>query len=123
MENLIIILFLIVIILIGLKSSMKHFKGQGGCCGGSDEIVQAQPKVLKHVLVQKSVMIEGMHCNHCKKWVEESINAIEGASAVVNLEKKEAVVSMEKEISDQIICNAVVKAGYKVVGIKEIKKG
>lgn len=121
MENLIIILFLVIVVLIGLKSTMKHFKGQGGCCGGS-EVVQAEPKVLDHVLAKKVVTIEGMHCNHCKKWVEESINEIDGASAVVDLAKKQAIVSMEKEISDQAIGNAVVKAGYKVVKIEKIEK-
>lgn len=122
MENLVIVIFLIIVVLIGLKSTMKHFKGQGGCCGcgGSGEVVQAEVKVLKNVLVKKVVTIEGMHCNHCKKWVEESINAIDGASAIVDLSKKQAVVSMEKEISDQIICNAIIKAGYKVVKIETI---
>lgn len=120
MENLVIVIFLIIVVLIGIKSTMKHFKGQGGCCGGSGEAVAAEVKVLKNVLVKKVVTIEGMHCNHCKKWVEESINAIDGASAIVDLSKKQAVVSMEKEISDQIICNAIIKAGYKVVKIETI---
>ena len=26
---------LVVVILIGIRSSIKHFKGEGGCCGGS----------------------------------------------------------------------------------------
>lgn len=117
MENLIIIAVLIVLIFFGIRSTRKHFKGEGGCCGGNAPALK-QNKKLNNVIAQKIVIIEGMTCDHCKGWVEKSINDIDGAAAKVNHGKKQAVVSLEKEISDDVIRAAVEKAGYKVVEIR-----
>ena len=118
MENVIIIGIIVVLIVIGIYSGMKHFKGEGGCCGGGSSSVKKQHKKLKKVIAKKTVIIEGMTCEHCKNRVEKSINDIDGAAAKVNLGRKEAVVSLEKEISDEVICAAVEKAGYKVIEIR-----
>lgn len=75
-------------------------------------------KKLDHVIGQKIVIVDGMTCQHCKNWVEKSINEIEGAAAKVNLRHKEAIVSYEKEISDDVIRAAVKKAGYRVAEIR-----
>lgn len=116
MENVIIIGIIAVLILIGIRSGVKHFKGEGGCCGGGST-VKTKRKKLKKVIAQKTVIIEGMTCDHCKNRVERCINDIGGAAARVKLSKKEAVVSMEKEISDEQIRTAIEKAGYEVVEI------
>ena len=118
MENVIIIGIIVVLIVIGIRSGMKHFKGEGGCCGGGSTPVKKQHKKLQKVITKKTVMIEGMTCEHCKNRVEKSINEIDGAAAKVNLGRKEAAVSLEKEISDEVIKAAVEKAGYKVVEIR-----
>lgn len=117
MENIIIIAILVVLIIIGIRSSIKHFKGEGGCCGGGSS-VKPKKKKLKNVIGKKTVIIEGMSCEHCKNRVEISINEIEGAAAKVNLGRKEAVVSMEKDISDEQIRAVIEKAGYTVVEIR-----
>lgn len=118
MENAIIVAVLVVLICIGIRSSIKHFKGEGGCCGGGSTTVKAKRKKLKKVIAQKTVIIEGMSCEHCKNRVENRINEMDGAAAKVNLKKKEAVVSLEKEISDEQIRTIIEKAGYKVVEIR-----
>ncbi|MBO5373421.1 MAG: heavy-metal-associated domain-containing protein [Lachnospiraceae bacterium] len=117
MDNIIIIGILVVLVVVGIRYTMKHFKGEGGCCGGRAPI-QEQNKTLENVIGQKTVLIEGMTCDHCKNWVEKRINEIDGAAAKVNLKKKEATVSLEKEVSDEQIRAAVEKAGYKVVEIR-----
>lgn len=117
MENIIIIGIIVILVILGIRSGMKHFKGEGGCCGGSAPM-KRQKKKLQNVVAKKTVIIEGMSCDHCRNWVEKSINEIDGAAAKVNLGKKEAVVSLEKEVSDEQIRAAVEKAGYKVVGIR-----
>ncbi|MDP1813248.1 MAG: heavy metal translocating P-type ATPase [Leadbetterella sp.] len=43
--------------------------------------------------------ITGMSCNGCRTKVENTLNAIEGVSAVVTLEPPMAVITMEKHIS------------------------
>lgn len=116
MENLIIILILAVIIVLGVKSSIKHFKGQGGCCGGSSE--KRPKKKLGNVIAKRIFTVEGMTCEHCRNRVERCINEIDGAAAKVSLGKKEAVISLEKEVSDEVLKEAVEKAGYQVTAIR-----
>ena len=115
MENIIIIGVITVIFIIGLSSTIKHFKGQGGCCGGGSAYISK--KKLSHVIAKKTVFIEGMTCENCVARAARYLNDIEGLSATVNLRKKQALVSMEKEISDEAIIAAVEKAGYTVVSI------
>lgn len=121
MENVIIVDILVILIFYGIRSSRKHFKGEGGCCGGGSTPVKKQRKRLKNVIARKAVLIEGMTCDHCKNRVEKSINELDGAAAKVNLKKKMAVVSLEQDVSDERIREAVEKAGYQVVEIMDIK--
>lgn len=120
MENVIIIGIILILIFYGIRSGRKHFRGEGGCCGGGSTPVKKQKKKLKNVIAQKTVVIEGMTCEHCKNRVEKSINEIDGAAAKVKFKKKEAVVALEKEISDEQLRMAVEKAGYQVVEIKTV---
>lgn len=115
MENIIIIAILVLLVFNGVRSSLKHFKGEGGCCGGGDEKVKR--KKLKNIVAEKVVKIEGMTCEHCKKRVESYIATIDGAAAKVNLNKKIALVSMEKNVTDEQIREVIEKAGYEVVEI------
>ncbi len=66
--------------------------------------------------VKKVINIEGMHCDHCVKKVTEALENIEGVSKVkVNLAKKEAIITSEKEIDDQVINAKIDELGFKVV--------
>lgn len=117
MQNAIIIVVIAIFLIIGIRSSIKHFKGEGGCCGGGASVKRKRKK-LKTVIAKKTVVIEGMTCEHCKNRVESRIDEIDGAAAKVNLKKKEAVISLEKEVSDEIIRTAIEKAGYEVISIR-----
>lgn len=118
MEDFIIVAVIVILLIAGLRSSKKHFRGEGGCCGGSSAPVKKQHKRLKHVIKTKTAVVEGMTCDHCKSRVENAVNGIDGAAAKVNLKKKEAVISMEREISDDEIRTAIEKAGYHVTQIR-----
>ena len=118
MGNVIIIGIILLLVLNGIRSSIKHFKGEGGCCGGGSDSVKAERKKLKSVIVTKTVKIEGMTCQQCKNWVENSLNALDGVAASVNLKKKTATVSMESIVSDSDIKTAVENAGYHVISIR-----
>ena len=107
----------IILIIIGIRSSVKHFKGEGGCCGGGSS-VKVKRKKLKQVVKQRTVIIEGMTCEHCKARVESRLNSLDGVSANVNLKRKTAVVSMEKDVQDEEIKKAIENAGYEVVKIE-----
>ena len=96
MADFVIIGILIILIIIGIRSGVKHFKGEGGCCGGGSS-VKVKRKKLKQVVKQRTVVIDGMTCEHCKARVESRLNSLDGVLAKVNLKRKTAVVSMEKE--------------------------
>ena len=117
MENLIIIGIVLVLVIVGVYSSIKHFKGESGCCGGGPS-VKPKKKKLKTVIATRVVTVEGMTCEHCKNRVQRCIDDMNGAVAKVNLKKKEVVVSLAKEISDEEISKAIEKAGYEVVSIR-----
>ena len=116
MENIVIIAIIAVLFLLGINSSIKHFKGQGGCCGGGSTYVSK--KKLKNIIAKKTFIVEGMTCENCKARVERVINDMDGLVAKVNLKKKEVLVSMEREVSDEEIKAAIEKAGYEVIEIK-----
>ncbi|MBP3610723.1 MAG: heavy-metal-associated domain-containing protein [Lachnospiraceae bacterium] len=118
MENIIIILILAVLLLIGIRAFIRHFRHESSCCGGGSQAAPVPEKKLDNVIGQKIVRVDGMTCDHCKGWVEKSINEIDGASARVNLKKKEAIVSMARNISDDELIAAVKRAGYRVVEIR-----
>ena len=115
--DVIIIAILFILVIIGIYSSVKHFKGDGGCCGGGSS-VKVKRKKLKQVVKQRTVMIEGMTCEHCKACVESRLNALDGVSAKVNLKRQTAVVSMEKDVEDEVVKKTIENAGYEVVEVR-----
>ena len=64
-----------------------------------------------------TVKIDGMRCESCRRRVTAAINAIDGAAARVNLERQEAVVSFERQLTDEEIISAVETAGFEVRNI------
>ena len=67
--------------------------------------------------MQKTMIIEGMMCQHCKKSVEDALNAIDGVEAKVDLDKKCAAVTLSKDVADQILIDAVTAKDYKVISV------
>ena len=116
MENLVIIAVLAVVIAVGVFSCVKHFKGQGGCCGGGGSV--RTKKKLAHPAGERTVVIDGMMCENCEARVERFLNDIPGVSARVSHKKKRAVITYESEVDEAKIRAAVEKAGYRVVEIK-----
>lgn len=112
MDDIIIIIILVSLLAVGVYSSIKHFKGQSGCCGGENNYIYK--KKLKKVIAQKTFIVEGMTCENCVARVNNAINDIKGVAARVNLKKKEVVVSMEQETADDVIIAAIERAGYMV---------
>lgn len=61
---------------------------------------------MKHIYT-----ITGMSCDGCRKKVEKTLNAIDGAEAVVSLESKQAVITMDTHIPLTVFQNALAAAG------------
>ena len=112
MENYIIIGIIAVIVVIAVISSIKHFKGEGGCCGGGS--YKPKPKTLSGRKYTNKFKVGGMHCVHCKNRVEEAVNDIKGVAGRVDLKKGELTVSYAEDTSDEIIKAKIERLGYKV---------
>ena len=70
-------------------------------------------------MIEKTIYIEGMQCEHCKARVEKTLSLIDNVLEVnVSLEDKKAVIKIEKEVDNNIIIEAIDDIGFTV---KEIK--
>ena len=67
--------------------------------------------------MKKVIHVKGMMCAHCKAHVEKALNAIDGVTAVVDLEAGLANAELSHEVSNDVLTQAVVDAGYEVTGI------
>lgn len=65
-------------------------------------------------IMEKVIVVEGMTCDHCRKRVEDALNAIDGVEAKVNLQEKKAFIKLDKAISETSLTGAVTEAGYTV---------
>ena len=120
MVDIIILLIVLVIIIFAVKGTIKHFKGEGACCGGGSKgLIKTEEKKLQHPKIgEKTVKISGMHCEHCAENVTRSINRIDGAAAKVSFKKSHRPSYPTTARSQTTnIRNAVKKAGYEVVEI------
>lgn len=67
------------------------------------------------IMNTKTIIVEGMQCNHCKMTVEKALEAIEGVEKVeVNLENKNVTIQSNKEIDNTKIREVIEKIGFKV---------
>ena len=67
----------------------------------------------------KTLKIEGMMCGHCEMHTKKALEALDGVTkAEVSHKTGTAVVTLEKEVSDDILKKAVTDQGYQVTDIK-----
>lgn len=121
MSDVIIILILIVILGFAVKSSIKHFKGEGACCGGgSGQVKTKRPKKKKldgPVIGTRTIKISGMHCQNCVNSVTRALNSLDGVSAEVSLRDNSAEVSFDRSVEEDRLRRAVEDAGFEVLSI------
>lgn len=68
-------------------------------------------------IMTKTISIEGMMCQHCVKHVTDALNKLDGVTAAVSLENKNAVCEITGNVTDEQLKAAVTDAGYEVTGI------
>ena len=69
--------------------------------------------------MEKTITIEGMMCGHCEASVKKALEALEGViSADVSHDKGTAIVTLDKDVSDDVLTKAVEEKDFKVTGIK-----
>lgn len=68
--------------------------------------------------MKKTLKVEGMMCGHCEARVKKALEALpEVDEAVVSHEAGTAIVTLNAEIADDVLKNAVEAQDYKVTGI------
>ena len=69
--------------------------------------------------MEKTLIIEGMMCGHCEMHVKKALLALDGVKqAEVSCTTGTAVVTLEKEIADDTLKQAVADEGYRVTDIR-----
>lgn len=67
----------------------------------------------------KTLKIEGMMCGHCEMHTKKALEALDGVTeAEVSHKTGTAVVTLEKDISDDVLMQAVAEQGYQVTDIQ-----
>lgn len=69
--------------------------------------------------MKKTLKVEGMMCGHCEARVKKALEALpEVAEAVVSHEAGTAIVTLNAEVADDVLKNAVEAQDYKVTDIQ-----
>ena len=103
--------------LLNIRSTKKDKKKQKAIDVSLININNNEKKEVNEMT--KTMNIKGMMCGHCEAAVKKALEALpEVASAEVSHEKGTAVVTLEKEIADDILKKTVEDKDYEVVEIK-----
>ncbi len=86
---------------------------------GRDKKIKANNKNKEETTMTKTMKIEGMMCGHCEARVKKVLEALpEVDAAEVSHEAGTAVVTMNAEVSDDVLKKAVEDQDYKVLEIR-----
>ncbi|MBP3723392.1 MAG: heavy metal translocating P-type ATPase, partial [Selenomonadaceae bacterium] len=101
--------------------NLKLLKGDENINLNSDDKGEALLKEnTKNIIEEENLMettlnIKGMMCEHCKAHVTKALSAIDGVSSVeVNLDAGEAKVTTIKEVTNDTFKKAIEDAGYEL---------
>ena len=119
-STIVIVVILAVILFFAVKNSIPHFRGEGGCCGGSGKEKLIKPSKLERIIATKVIKIEGMRCENCNRRVKNALNQLDGVNAKVYGDRAEAVVKLGRDIEDIELERAVTGLGYRVISIEKI---
>lgn len=111
----------------GLRVIYKaFFKGEAACCdsGGAcsgcsmkkamADSYRARVEKIEKFSIHRTIDVDGMTCEHCVANVVRALEKVDGvAVAAASLEKQSAQAGLSKEIPDEILRDAINKAGYK----------
>ena len=85
---------------------------------GRDKKIKVNNKNKEESTMTKTMKIEGMMCGHCEARVKKTLEALAGVdSAEVSREAGTAVVTLNEEVSDDVLKKAVEDQDYKVLEI------
>ena len=112
MANYVIIAALAVVLLLAARSALKHFRGEGGCCGGGTAPAPAVKEPDATMTEHFTIGIGGMKCENCAARLQAALNRLDGVSARVSFADGEARIRARSLDQYGPVCEAVKKAGY-----------
>ena len=69
--------------------------------------------------MEKTMKIEGMMCGHCEARVKKCLEALPGViTAMVSHENGTAVVTLNSEVSDEVLKQTVEAQDYTVISVE-----
>lgn len=98
------------------KSSGRNISEQKNETSSAEEILADKNK-KEEITMKKTMKIEGMMCGHCTGRVSKVLNALEGVTAEVSLEDKAAYLTIEGDVSEELLKKTVEDEGYQVLEI------
>ena len=120
--TILIVAVIVVLVIAGLKETIKHAKGEGACCGGGNTASDEEPTVILSgkIVTRMNVYIDGMHCMNCKNSVTRSLQKLDQVSAKVDLKKNMAYVESTRNVGDDEITFAIERLDFNVTRIEHI---
>ena len=71
--------------------------------------------------MKKEIKVSGMMCMHCVAHVTKALEGVDGVSAAdVSLENNNAVVTLSKDVADDVLVKAVTDAGYEAGAVSAV---
>ena len=85
-----------------------------------DHKINKKIKIEKETkTMKKTLKITGMMCEHCEMHTKKALEALDGVTAVeVSHKTGTAVVTMDKDIDNDVLSHAVTEQGYEVTDIQ-----
>ncbi len=100
----------------------KHDKRRTSKAVGTinvSETLDNKEEKKENTNMTKTMKIEGMMCGHCEARVKKCLEALpEVSEAVVSHENGTAVLTLNAEISDEVLTKTIEEQDYKVLGIE-----
>ena len=117
----------------GLRVIYKaFFKSEAACCdsgGGSCEGCPANKSEMQRAMensyrarvekiakfsIHRTIDVDGMTCENCVANVVRALEKVDGVQvAAASLEKQAALAGLSKDVPDEILRDAINKAGYR----------
>ncbi len=61
---------------------------------------------------KKVFKVDGMHCNHCAKKIEEGLLNVNMDKVKVNLSKGEVIVQSKEKIDENLVKDVITELGF-----------
>ena len=114
---------IVAIFAIGMRNVYNNFfKGTSTCCKSEcsgcpmskmHSDYRTRVEAIEKFKLKKSIDVEGMTCANCTLAVEKALEKIDGvAIAAASVEKQSVQTALDHEVSEDILKEAIRKAGY-----------